>query len=103
MLAHKNAVFMCDNDQDIDCAGGGTEYLMVVKPLGKIEKHDLNWSSEISCLISENASEDLIKQAAENYWYGIPHHNKNVWEYLTPEAVILAVELFDDYTPDVHN
>lgn len=92
MLSHKNAVFMCDNPDDIDNAGGGTEWLFKVKPLGPVQKHDLNWSSEISLLISNNESEDKIKEAALNYWNGVPHHDENVWEYLTTSAKILAVE-----------
>ncbi len=31
-------------------------------------------------------------QAAKNYWNGVPHHDENVWEYLTPKAEILKVE-----------
>ena len=100
MLAHKNSVFMCDNPDDIDLAGGGTEWLFTVVPLGPVQRHDLNWSSEISMLMSEvDASESTswqlqkkIRKAAENYWNGIPHHNENVWEYLTSSAKIIAVE-----------
>jgi hypothetical protein len=85
---------MCDNDEDVDLAGGGTEYLFVVEPLGKIEKHDVNWSSEISMLISDGLEIDNPKviSAATNYWNGTPHYNEQVWEYLTPFAKIISVE-----------
>lgn len=94
MLGHKNSVFMCDNSDDIDLAGGGTEWLFTVIPLGKIERHDLNWGSEISCLVSDGHSIDSeeVKNAAINYWNGTPHHDENVWEYLTPSAKIVKVE-----------
>lgn len=94
MLSHKQSVFMCDNPDDIDIAGGGTEWLFTVEPLGPIQKHDLNWSSEISMLISEGhkTNSPEVKQAAENYWNGTPHYNENVWEYLTPKAKIISVE-----------
>lgn len=93
MLAHKDAVFMCDNEDDVDLAGGSTEYLFTVVPLGKVEKHDLNWSSEISCLVGDNPKDwNKIKEAADNYWAGVPHFNESVWEYLTPSAKILKVE-----------
>lgn len=94
MLCHKNSVFMCGNDEDVDLAGGGTDYLFVVEPLGKIEKHDLNWSSEISMLISDGLKIDDPKviEAARNYWNGTPHYNEQVWEYLTPFAKIISVE-----------
>ncbi len=99
MLSHKDAVFMCDNPDDVDNAGGGTEWLFTVVPLGKVEKHDLNWGSEISLLLSDAAENSTswqlqrkLQKAAENYWNGVPHHDENVWEYLTPSAKIVKVE-----------
>jgi hypothetical protein len=94
MLAHKQSVFMCDNTDDIDLAGGATEWLFTVRPLGVVQKHDLNWGSEISGLISEghDINSVEVKQAAENYWNGVPHHSESIWEYLTPKAEILSVE-----------
>jgi len=96
---------MCDNPDDIDNAGGGTEYLFTVQPLGPVQKHDINWGSEIEMIVSEHYGEDgdddvstsselenKIKQCALNYWNGVPHPNESVWEYLTPQAKILAVE-----------
>ena len=66
MLAHKDSVFMCDNIDDIDLAGGGTEYVFTVQPIGKIEKHDLNWSSEISALVGDgkHITDPEVKEAA---------------------------------------
>lgn len=94
MLAHKNSVFMVDKIDDIDLAGGGTDYIFTVEPIGKVERHDMNWSSEIDCLISDGFSVDSpeIIKAAKNYWNGIVHYNEQVWEYLTPSAKIVAVE-----------
>jgi hypothetical protein len=99
MLAHKHSVFMCDNPDDIDNAGGGTEWMFTVVPLGPVQRHDLNWGSEISMLVGdepENSSSyqlrQKIRKAAQNYWNGVPHHSESVWEYLTPSAKIIAVE-----------
>lgn len=94
MMSHKQSVFMCDNDEDVDLAGGGTNWLFVVQPLGKVEKHDHAWGSEISMLVDEYNTHDhpKIKEAALNYWYGVPHPNENVWEYLAPKAKIIHVE-----------
>lgn len=94
MLSHKNTIFMCENDEDVDLAGGGTEYLFIVEPLGKIERHDLNWSSEISMLMSDglDVNNPKVIDAATNYWNGTPHYNEQVWEYLTPFAKIISVE-----------
>lgn len=96
MLSHKESVFMCSSAEDLDnCIGG--EYIFEVIPDKRIERHDLNWSSEVSCLVCDNAPEEQIKQAALNYWHGMPHTNESVWEYLTPKAVIKKVYLYDDY------
>jgi hypothetical protein len=101
-LAHKHAVFMCDNDEDVDMAGGGTIWLFKVKPIGPVSKHDLNWSSEISMLASEGYiknRESKIRKCAKNYWAGVPHENETVWEYLCQKAEIIHVEAFDDLGP----
>jgi hypothetical protein len=95
MLSHKAAVFMCDNPDDVDVAGGATEWLLTVVPLGKVERHDLNWSSEISMLVSDNPNNlAAIQQAARNYWAGVPHHSESVWEYLTPSARVIVIERY---------
>ncbi len=80
-IAHKDGVFMCHHPDDVDLAGGGTEYLCEMKPSGKIQRHSLNWCSEISLLMCD-ASEAVeeIKRCAENYWSGKPHPDENVWE-----------------------
>ncbi len=90
MLPHKSAVFMVGDDNDIDLVGGGTEWVFEVTPIGKVERHDMNWSSQISMLISDgyNIESDEVKHAALAYWNGIPHEDEPVWEYLTPAAII---------------
>lgn len=96
MLPHKKSVFMCDNPDDVDLAGGSTEWLLTVEPLGPVQRHDLNWSSEISMLISDGHSIDspVVQKAATNYWNGVPHPNESVWEYLTSSAKVVAVEKY---------
>jgi len=96
MLSHKQSIFMVHDEEDIDLAGGDTEWIFVVKPLGKIQKHDINWSSEISGLIDDGFDilSNEIKNAAYNYWHGVPHYNESVWEYLTTKAEIIDVYEF---------
>ena len=93
-LSHSQSIFMCHDPDDVDLAGGGTEWLFTVVPLGPVQKHDINWSSEISMLTSDGYAVDSpeVKNAAEKYWAGVPHYNESVWEYLTPKARITAVE-----------
>lgn len=96
MLSHKESVFMCKSAEDLDnCIGG--EFIFEVTPDKRIEKHDLNWSTEISCLVSDNAPENKIKEAALNYWNGVSYSSESLWEYLTPKAVIKKVYLYEDY------
>ena len=94
MLSHKESVFMVADEDDIDLAGGHTEWLFIVQPDKRIEKHDINWSSEISMLISDghDIKSEKVKAAALQYWYGVPHPNESVWEYLTTRAKIVYVE-----------
>ena len=103
-LAHKEGVFMVGTEEDIDLAGGATDYIYIVKPIGQIQRHDINWGSEISMLVSDGAglNDPEVKQAADNYWNGVPYEGDNVWEYIAPRAKIVGVldesvkENFDD-------
>lgn len=92
MLAHHQSVFMCDNAQDVDNAGGATEWLFTVQPLGIVEKHDMAWMSHINIALEEN-DEVKAREYALNYWYGV-ESEEPVWEYLTTEALIMQVEQF---------
>jgi hypothetical protein len=90
MISHRQAVFMCDNLEDLDLAGASDRFIYKVQPLGIVQKHDLNWSSEIDVLTSDDdVDEETLKKAAMHYWRGDPHYNESVWEYLTPYAVVV--------------
>jgi len=94
-LAHRAAVFMVDNEDDVDMAGGATDYLLTVIPRGKIQRHDMNWGSEIGGMLEDDDvdyADPVIENLALNYWNGVPHTNESVWEYLAPEAIVVAVE-----------
>lgn len=93
-MPHSKSVFMCDNPDDVDLAGGATEWLFTVVPLGPVQRHDMNYSSEISSLISlgHDFDSDEVMYAAEMYWSGEPSPNETLWEYLTPKAKIVKVE-----------
>jgi len=90
---HSWSVFMTGNEDDIDVAGGSTDYVYEVEPIGDVERHDINWASEISYLLDAGHKPDSneIKEAAANYWAGKPHHNEQVWEYLAPKAKIVGM------------
>ena len=78
MLAHRDAVFMVGDIDDIDLAGGATNYIFHVKPIGPVSRHDLNWSSQISMLVSDDPDNiGAIIEAAKNYWAGVPHPDES--------------------------
>jgi len=96
-LSRNRAVYMTCCIEDVDTCGGAAEHIYRVMPLGPVEKHDLNWMSEIDLIFSELSdaadmeAEDTISRvqmAALNYWEGVPHYNECCWEYLTTLAKI---------------
>ncbi|MBE0506759.1 MAG: hypothetical protein IBX50_08565 [Marinospirillum sp.] len=54
-LSHKDAVFLTTTCEDVGLAGGCEDYIFLVEPEdpASITPHDQNWSSLISCLISD--------------------------------------------------
>lgn len=95
-LSHAKSVFMVDNEDDVDLAGGGTDYIFTVIPIGPVQKHDMNWASEISSLIDLGHDIDSpeVEDAAAAYWAGEESPNEIIWEYLAPKAKIIAVEVY---------
>jgi len=97
-ISRNQAVYMCDNIDDLDNAGAATTHVYRVNPLGKIEQHDLAWMSAIDVIRDEsflNKTQksqsilDRIKQAAFNYWTEVSSNVDPVWEYLTTSAEIV--------------
>lgn len=60
-LAHKDAVSMIGAEDYVNLAGSATDHIYMVNPLGKIEKHDLNWNSEISSLVGDGYNINSIE------------------------------------------
>lgn len=92
MIAHANGVFMCSDIDDVELTGGSTEWLFTVMPIGPVQKHDLNWSSAMSCAVDLGCSKSLKEKIAYLYWHGIPNFGESVMEYITPAATIIKVE-----------
>lgn len=99
-LAHRDAVFMCTNIDDIDCCGGGTESVALLQPLGPVSTHDLNWTGIIQVLLESDhltLHDPEVLEAAHGYWEGLPTPgSEQVWECLTPAARVLACHDYDD-------
>jgi hypothetical protein len=100
-LAHKDSIFMCDNEDDVEIASGAendgeTGFLVLVKPIGKVDKHDLNFGSLVQCLISEvdgiftEEVDDKIEEACNKYWNSEASDDP-CWEYLCKSAKVVKV------------
>ncbi len=101
MIAHRDGVFMCDTPDDIDNAGGGTDWIFAVEPCGPVQRHDLNWCSDINQLLEDrDKNQAKIEQAAKNYWAGEAHTDGPVWEYISKSARIIKVEAYEDFEFD---
>lgn len=96
-IAHKNAVFMCDNAQDIDNCGGATDLVMIVIPYGDVFRHDLSWLTLAEMALEENDHE-AIDSCIKNYWAG--ERNDGVFEYLARGALIVKSLDFNDSEND---
>jgi len=92
--AHRDAVFLCKNDEDVGNAGGGEIWMFQVRPITPVEWHDMQFSSLISCLISDGhaVNSPQVVQAAKDYWLGVESADEPLWEGLCGGATIVAVD-----------
>lgn len=101
-LHHRDAVFMCDKINDIDACGGATEVVALLRPLGPVNRHDMQWTGHISLLLDRGLKIDdpEVAEACRRYWDGTPKtEGEALWEYITPKAEVLACCDYED--PDV--
>lgn len=87
-LAHRNAVFLVDNIDDIDNVGGCTDWCLEVEAGTRITRHVVRARRR-------SRKQEAVKAAAANYCSGTAHKNENVFEYLTDRAVVLRCEVID--------
>ena len=90
-LARSKSVFLVDNPELCDLAGGYEDYIYLVRPQGVIEASDLSWYSQIETYL--DMEEEEKKQCALNYWNGVPFtdRRRRLVEYRTPAAKIIQL------------
>lgn len=91
VLAHHEAVFLCGLDDTDVCAGGA--YVALMRPLGAVSRHDMNWSGIITEAIEAGADPDgpEIAEMCRAYWAGEPSETEGLWEYLAEAAEVIAI------------
>lgn len=84
------AVFLVTNPEEIDSAGGYTDYIYVVEPHGLVWKANLSWYSKLY-IHCEDETIDLDECAryARNYWAAAPCDRSDLFEYLVHAAKIV--------------
>jgi hypothetical protein len=94
-IARHKAVFLVDDPDLIDSAGGYTDFIYTVEPIGRVERSDLSWYSDIEIYLDTDESEQ--QRLAENYWSGMPYNegDHSLFEYRVKSAKIVAVERGD--------
>lgn len=90
-LSRRDSIFMVDDPDDIDNAGGYLAYIYKVAPIGSIEKNDLAWYSDLSIYAPYNELDDELIQSAKNYWSGISHPENSLMEYRAKSAKIIEI------------
>jgi len=87
------AVFMVANPDEIVSAGGYEDFIYQVEPVGKIERSDLAWYSQVGLYFWDDENDPEARQYAKAYWAGTPFKNpaNSLWEYRARSAKILRV------------
>lgn len=99
-ISRHDAVFMVDDPNLIDSAGGYTDYIYIVEPIGVVEQSDLSWYSAISVYGDYNETDDqerTMDQLAQNYWSGVKNQGPHsLIEYRARSARITGIDPSSD-------
>jgi hypothetical protein len=84
---------MVANPEEIDYAGGYEDFVHEVVPIGRVERSDMAWYSEVGTYFWDDENDSEARQAAEAYWAGIPFQTpaNSLWEYRARTARIVRL------------
>jgi 2'-5' RNA ligase/8-oxo-dGTP pyrophosphatase MutT (NUDIX family) len=100
-LPRKDSVYMVDDPALIDYAGGYEDYVYAVEPIGKVEKNDMDWYSELSTYIWDSIDDPEAARLAQGYWSGKAKGGEHtLFEYRARKAKV--VKLISSTEEDVH-
>lgn len=117
-IARNKTFYMVDNFtvDAMDLSGGNTSYVYAIQPVGRVERHDVQWINDIDSIMKKDdaffADRKLptsyswhmqpiykseipktINMLAKNYWDGTqyPYKDWTLWEYLSPSFKVLKL------------
>lgn len=92
-ISRKSCVFLADDIDLIDPAGGYTDYIYDVIPKGNVDKSDLAWYTDVFLHMEDDYDEKDLLPMIRNYWSGKEYKNKgnSLFEYRAKSAKIISV------------
>ncbi len=117
-IPRNKAFYMTDSKKlDIlDLVGASTDYVYQVSPIGRLERHDLQWLNDIDAVMNREFNDevndgmpnsyswhmppiynsekaDTMVMLVQNYWGGkkYPYNDWAHWEYLSPSFKVLKL------------
>lgn len=120
-IPRNKAFYMVDKftTDAMTISGGHTNYVYSVQPVGRLERHDIQWLNDIDSIMKDDGlnNEDrrsyswqmppiykrekgeTIKMLAQNYWASkqYPYKDWTLWEYLSPSFKVLKLVHEDQY------
>ena len=98
-LSRLKSVYAVADIEEIDPAGGYLNYVYEIAPIGRVEKNDMAWYSELFTYLSGLESDPSyregqeINRLAQGYWSGqqVPDSRGSLFEYRCLTARIKAL------------
>lgn len=119
-ISRNKAFYMIDKftTDAIDLTGGRTDYVYAVSPVGRVDRHDLQWVNDLDSVLRPDKFNNkdrlsysfhmppifksevpaTIEDLTEKYWSGVkyPYKDWAHWEYLSPSFKVLKLVHKDD-------
>lgn len=93
-LSRLGCVYLCDDMDLIDSAGGYIDCVYAVCVQGEAQRSDLAWYSEAWSLFSDGSDEDrqAMNEMIDSYWSGkaFPNQDRSCPEYRAVSATVTA-------------
>lgn len=117
-IPRNKAFYMTDSKKidHLDVIGAATDYVYQVTPIGRMDRHDVQWINDIDAVMTREFPEENDSQfpssyswhmtpiynsekaktlvmLAQNYWAGkqYPYKDWTLWEYLSPSFKVLKL------------